>query len=308
MYLKTSVLGLIAVLFIVTTCIYIRNGSPDYDTNVAFSNEVNTEKLIYNMVPKTGCTTLMSIIDKLDLRNNFSTFYEPNNYNPRLETPGSELGYVFHINNVKGPLLFRRHTYFVDFNRYKERMPLYINMVRDPLERQQSLYYYIRYFFPHKILEDTIPLEERRISLSKCMEMNLKHCIKEDGMIPYFCGNEEFCTYDKDKSLAKAKENIERHYQFVGISEEFNLTLIALEKIIPRFFAGAYGVYKDMKKDLNVSPSKNMRPSIDKRARIKIIDKLRHEYELYYFIKQRFYAKLVQLNITPLQYLVQDID
>lgn len=46
-------------------------------------------------------------------------------------------------------------------------------------------------------------------------------------------------------AVEKAKENIEKHYAFVGILEELDDSLQLMEILIPRYFNKAKSVYKN---------------------------------------------------------------
>lgn len=40
--------------------------------------------------------------------------------------------------------VYIRHQYFIDFAEHKQKRPLYINVIRDPVEKFRSFYYFIR--------------------------------------------------------------------------------------------------------------------------------------------------------------------
>ena len=45
-----------------------------------------------------------------------------------------------------------------------------------------------------------------------------------------FCGHEPFCAeFGGEAALARAKENVERHYAVVGVVEDMNRTLEVFE-------------------------------------------------------------------------------
>ena len=55
--------------------------------------------------------------------------------------------------------------------------------------------------------------------------------------------------YPNAAALAKAKGNVERHFAVVGINEEFDNFIRALEFVIPNYFKGISSVYKDMQSE-----------------------------------------------------------
>ena len=45
------------------------------------------------------------------------------------------------IEATKKPLVYIRHQYFIDFEEFNYKRPLYLNMIRDPMKRFESFYY-----------------------------------------------------------------------------------------------------------------------------------------------------------------------
>ncbi|KAB7503769.1 Heparan sulfate 2-O-sulfotransferase pipe [Armadillidium nasatum] len=127
-------------------------------------------------------------------------------------------------------------------------------MVRDPVERAISWYYYVRapwYFVERKNAFPDIPLPSSswlRKDYETCVRKKDKECRYEEGQVrpdfaqltEFFCGQDHNCTgFNTEFALKRAIENVEKHYAVVGILEEMNMTLTVLEHYIPRFFKGA---------------------------------------------------------------------
>ena len=60
-------------------------------------------------------------------------------------------------------------------------------------------------------------------------------------MVPYFCGQDPRCRQRNSWAVTKAKENIEKYYAAVGLTEELPASLALFETLMPRFFNGAIG-------------------------------------------------------------------
>lgn len=119
------------------------------------THDANQSFVIFNRVPKAGSETLWSLLDKLAKRNNFTSYsddqqlkkkrgYE-NTLMPMLE----QLNYVNIFKdsvtyNASFPCSYIKHINFINFEHFNYTNPIYINMVRDPIERIFSWYYYIR--------------------------------------------------------------------------------------------------------------------------------------------------------------------
>ncbi|KAG1649407.1 Uronyl 2-sulfotransferase [Nymphon striatum] len=115
-------------------------------------NDREDKILIYNRIPKCGSSSLTKIIRKLAKTNNFTHHTSKNFDQWRLSSVEKER-FVLRISNLKKPSSFDRHVFFVDFKRqvfeiyiiiitFRRKQPIYINMLRDPVERFVSSYYY----------------------------------------------------------------------------------------------------------------------------------------------------------------------
>ena len=65
-------------------------------------------------------------------------------------------------------------------------------------------------------------------------------------MVPYFCGQDPRCRQRNSWAVTKAKENIEKYYAAVGLTEELPASLALFETLMPRFFHGAIGKKKEL--------------------------------------------------------------
>ena len=45
---------------------------------------------------------------------------------------------------MDGPVAYYKHMYFINFEDFGRPNPIYVNLVRDPIDRIISWYYYIR--------------------------------------------------------------------------------------------------------------------------------------------------------------------
>ena len=56
----------------------------------------------------------------------------------------SSVDYLYNTTEEHGRAGYFKHMYFINYERYGQKNPLYISMVRHPVERIQSWYYYTR--------------------------------------------------------------------------------------------------------------------------------------------------------------------
>lgn len=104
---------------------------------------------------------------------------------------------------------YTEHTNWIDFGKYDLPKPIYINLVRHPIRKVMSAYYYIRQPHVHK----SYAKKYNRLVDDKYFNMTFNDCVKEgkreecifDAHIKYnsdwrrgvihFCGNQKVCMY-----------------------------------------------------------------------------------------------------------------
>ena len=85
-----------------------------------------------------------------------------------------------------------------------------------------------------------------------------------------------------------AINNIEQHYSVVALTERYALSLKVLEAYLPKYLTH---ISKKQLGDRN----KRVHSNISEKARAFLKDKLKNEYEVYYFVKQRLENQIKQL-------------
>ena len=112
-------------------------------------------------------------------RNNYNVEspYEPGE-KPFL-TNLEEQVVVNHLETAPHPSLYIRHQYFIDFEQHQKLRPLYINVIRDPIEKFRSFYYFIRNGNKEGDGGDVPMSESKRL-------MSIDECVKIQEMIQKF--------------------------------------------------------------------------------------------------------------------------
>lgn len=118
--------------------------------------------------------------------------------------------------------------------------PLYINIIRKPLDRLVSYYYFLRYgddYRPHLVRHragDTMSFDE-------CVKLKRPDCDPKNMwlQIPFFCGHHQECFEAGSQwALEQAKRNLVNEYFLVGMTEELGDFIEMLELSLPRMFQG----------------------------------------------------------------------
>ncbi|XP_044732111.1 uronyl 2-sulfotransferase-like [Chrysoperla carnea] len=268
--------------------------------------ELSDHIIFFNRIPKTGSEMLVMLIQWLQGHNNFRHVRLLNDANKRLLTRLEQENFVDEVTNyIKTyavPMTFDRHIYFVNFTSFDKQSPTYINLIRDPVQKIISRFYYNQRK-PNKNNPDLIYAPHREPSkyqktLEECIVAGDPECHFISGKpydltIPYFCGQDPECRIlNNEWALQRAKNNVERYYPVVGVLEELNSTLRILESKLPYFFKGIQKVYFDelMKPHYNKNRKKPMDVDDDVKKYLK--ESLSMEYDFYYWIQARLFQQI----------------
>ena len=100
--------------------------------------------LVYNRVPKCSSTSMYMLIKALSLHNNFTfSLARSDDIRNELRSPEKELELVKDLRSLKKDAVYVRHMYNPDWARLGLEVNL-VNMVRDPISRMASWFYFIR--------------------------------------------------------------------------------------------------------------------------------------------------------------------
>ncbi|XP_047475947.1 heparan sulfate 2-O-sulfotransferase pipe-like [Penaeus chinensis] len=269
--------------------------------------------LVYNRVPKTGSESIMLLLRDLAARNNFAFYKDRARMVEHVTLNESELENELQlIDSFQPPAVYVRHVCYINFTTFNKTQPLYINMVRDPVERVISWYHYVRaswYIvnrqknFP-KMPPPSVPWLRKDFEtcvLNRDVECRYTEGTKVPGfaqLTHFFCGQENECRkFNTQAALQKAKENVERYYSVVGVLEELNVTLAVLEHYIPRFFRGARDLYWGEIKRFSKVNRNAFKPSIPERIKEMVRKNFTREIEFYKFCKRRLYKQYAALKL-----------
>ena len=259
--------------------------------------------VIYNRVAKCGSRTLLYIINKLSEINNF-TFLHSRLFNKHSLNKKEEALLLNKIkqgmkNSTRTYALYDRHMFYINFTGEPTN---YINLVRNPIEREISRYYYVRSEVHYNALKQdgrpTLPPWTRNLTIEEAvLQKKVKDYNMSDGeeipkgrMVPYFCGQERFCLLHNDRrALQRAMYNIDQAYAVVGILEDLNLSLSAFQRYLPRIFSNLHmlNLTEGMLR-INV----NSHPKVSQEVKIALYNYFKAEVELYYYITQRLIKQL----------------
>ncbi|XP_076455198.1 heparan sulfate 2-O-sulfotransferase 1-like [Babylonia areolata] len=255
--------------------------------------------VIYNRVPKTGSTTLAGIMYALCSINKYFVIHIGMFHSAKTIALSDQMRFINNITTwqEKKPALYHGHMAFIDYSKFGvKKKPLYINLVRNPLDRLVSYYYFTRNG------DDIRPTKERmkertRETFDECVERDGEDCdpVNLWLQIPYFCGHISECWVPgSDWALNKAKQNVLHHYLLVGVTEELEDYILVLETVLPRFFRGASHLYRTGNSHLRKTAQK-VPPKPETISKIHESPIWQMENDFYEFVREHFHYIKEQL-------------
>uniref|UniRef100_A0AC35TN37 Sulfotransfer_1 domain-containing protein n=1 Tax=Rhabditophanes sp. KR3021 TaxID=114890 RepID=A0AC35TN37_9BILA len=251
--------------------------------------------VLYNRIPKTGSTTFTNAIAyDIGKVNNFWTVHLNMTKNRFMMNRIDQGIFINNITkwNERLPAFYHGHFAFMDFTKFGHQNPVYVNMIREPLERLLSHYYFLRYGDDYRV-----GLKRKRAgnneTFDDCVIKGNRDCDFSNlwVQIPYFCGSYSFCAKPGNKyALEMAKRNYLAHYLVVGTTEKMDKLIRILDKLLPAFFNGAYANYQSLpsnKKHLRNTLRKS-KPSDETMAIVKANIIYQMEREFYDFVDSEF--------------------
>ncbi|XP_068199018.1 uronyl 2-sulfotransferase a isoform X2 [Antennarius striatus] len=201
------------------------------------------------------------------------------------------------ISNIPPPFLYERHVHFLNFSRVRLEEPVYINIIRDPISRFLSNYFFRRFGDwkgeqNHFVRTPGMKDDERYLDINVCILENYPECSNPRVfyIIPYFCGQHPQCREPGVWALEKAKQHVMENYLLVGILEELEDVFLMLERLLPHYFTGVLSIYKsnDFKKMGNMTGTvRKHTPTLE--ALQVLYNRMHFEYEFYNFVRDQFH-------------------
>jgi len=227
------------------------------------------KSLIFLHIPRSGGTTLQRIIERQYPRAAIFTIDGRNAYESIAEFKSLPEPRREKIVCLKGHVRFGLHHYL--------RQPCtYVTLLRDPVDRVISHYYYVLRTPNHYFYKQVI---SRGMSLDEYVRSGPSRELS-DGQARMVAGIHDECPIPPADTLAMAKKNLKECFTVVGLTERFDESLVLMK----RRLAWKWPCYTRR----NVTRNRPPRSAIP-RGTVRLIQQRNEkDLELYAFAKQLF--------------------
>lgn len=250
--------------------------------------------VIYNRIPKAGSSTTIDLLNKLQKANRFTLHH----------TGAPHHNYTLVHMAIEAALRRPGRTLICGHFAYPEVEHgddiVYINLLREPVSRIVSEYYYSRY--GDRPIQAKLEFIKKRgsLSLNECVQMDRlgrRECLGsardvEVGQSSYFCGRDQGeCFGLKSADVYERGSSNMRSIFIVGVMERYVDFLRELELTLPEFFRNATELYDGKHSNVGKFPLQYASPDN------KTIEFLKNATEL----DEKLYQEAVLLQIKQLR-------
>ncbi|XP_045621527.2 heparan sulfate 2-O-sulfotransferase pipe isoform X2 [Procambarus clarkii] len=268
---------------------------------------IGASLLVYNRIPKCASSTMQTILRRLSRHLGFD-HVSSLIYDKRQLTQEDREELVDNLTTSMNStpshtLSYDRHIYYTNFTELGMDRPVYINIIRDPVERFISSFYYRR----SQERLNRIQSRGHRTTFSpnwvnrtveQCVLYNDTECLflpgeHKETIVTYFCGHHTFCRILGHKdALQVAKKVVAEEYSVVGLVKYMALSLHLMETLVPRYLTGALQIYENIRQREHIIVNKNQRkPEVPRATREELLRRMTDDVELYHFLLQRLYEQ-----------------
>lgn len=133
--------------------------------------------IFFNRVAKVGSESLMELIDELGKLHEFEVFTnEPHVKNKGRLNDEEQKDLAEAINELSDNSVYIEHVNHINFTKFNVAKPIFINLVRDPVERIISWFFYVRGSYSNAIKYQrfkNLPLKPE-----KWFKKDFNHCVR----------------------------------------------------------------------------------------------------------------------------------
>ncbi|KAG7173230.1 Heparan sulfate 2-O-sulfotransferase hst-2-like [Homarus americanus] len=256
---------------------YVGNNSNGEEVNEYIKDDSDYTGGIYNVTPPDASLLVYNRIPKLSRHLGFE-----------------------HLSSL---IYDKRQLSQDDQEELGEDRPVYINIIRNPVEQFISSFYYRRSderlnrLHSRGHLSMVSPRWINR-TVEECVSTNDSECLflpgeEKETFVTFFCGHHIFCrTIGHKDALQLAKQVVSEDYSVVGLVKHMELTLQLMETLVPRYLTGALKIYENIRQREHMIVNKNQKkPEVPTVIQKELSRRMVYDLDFYNFLEQRLFEQ-----------------
>jgi len=271
--------------------------------------------IFHNKLPKSGSSTMNGLLRSLARRNGFN-YQKLEPVDIQGDKFDVEVPLVRYLKeHYRPPYFLLKHHFFFNFTKYEMPFsePTYVNVIRDPLDWFVSHYYFERFGWARKQTERGFrgTKSDLERTVDECVRIRHPECVHPPWKyVEFICGTSPLCqtsrlsTVGMQRAVLISKRNVATRFYMVGILEQFDDTLKLFEKMLPKYYGGAYNIYNtdEVQKHRNQTKTVNRKEVLPATREFFMKGPLRYAFDLYEYSKALFNERLRRNEIEPMVY------
>ena len=275
--------------------------------NTAIKDLSHCKTIYFTSVQKCSTQTMYKLFQSLQSTNHFQAVSW---VHKRYPLAGST-DFFHNVTDRPLPSLHRREARYENFTKFGFPLPVYLSMVRHPVDRLVSLYYFRifgsgdntrvqkEWLAKWKHCRNT-SLDDIVDSIQESNMVNARMLLHSDKQIHkcwprltlqhnFFCDGNCW-THHFNIRFKMAMRTVISEYLVVGTSEDLELYLQCIERLMPRFFKGIFDNYKKSESLLRRKFKTLMKRKLKPRTQSKLEQLLETDIQFYEQVRQRFHT------------------
>jgi hypothetical protein len=244
--------------------------------------------LLFLHLPRTGGTTLTRIIERQYAAGRI--YKLPYEAGPPLEA------FIALPEQLKRQIKVVAGHFKFGFHKHLPQACTYLTLLRDPIERVISTYYYIRSNPTHTHHRATV---ESNLSLAEFVRRGISVVGTDNGMTRQLSGLTPPAPFGecRHEMVDMARANLDEHFGVAGLTEHYDRSLLLMRRqfgwTIPDYIL------------LNVGSLRKAQPAVDPETLALITNQNRLDLELYEHARTRLNTQWLQSGpLLPLQLIL----
>lgn len=168
--------------------------------------------VFFNRVPKVGSQSLMELMRRLGKINGFTHARNPGSVKETvMMAKDGQKQLLADLLTRPKPHIYSQHIAYINFTRFHLPRPIYINLVRDPIERIISWHYYVRARWYYNDMKAKLGENSIAMPSDEFLDLDLDTCVRN---------HDPHCTFEQMQMVNTVGDHRRQTLFFCGMNRK----------------------------------------------------------------------------------------